>query len=324
METAGFDGEEMDYPSLRLYSVYKLVLDLISSIYTWLLLLTAIGFFVLLKLQNADGILAHNVRSGIIFEELFEGTSPFSQALVIDKGVAAAHSRTYVASPAFQGSKAVRFELRESDPEYASGTRTEVAFRDAAAKDQWYSFAAYFPASEWGHDNAPEIIAQWHSWPDAHLGEQWQSPTTKMLVFRDRLRFDVGYNTNQVSRGFEAEKFFDLGQVPKDSWQEFVIHIVHSPFSDGLVEVWQNGKKVVDHKGGNSHNDARLPFLKVGLYKWDWNGTQKTDVSRRVLYMDNVRIGNAQASFASMSSKNSSSFFYFSPVLSHLNSSLNE
>jgi hypothetical protein len=262
--------------------------------------------------------------TGVVFEELFEGTSPFSQPLVIDKGVAAAHNRTYVSSPAFQGSKAVRFELRESDPEYASGTRTEVAFKDAAAKDQWYSFAAYFPASEWGHDNAPEIIAQWHSWPDAHLGEQWQSPTTKMLVFRDRLRFDVGYNTNQVSRGFEAEKFFDLGQVPKDSWQEFVIHIVHSPFSDGVVEVWQNGKKVVDHKGGNSHNDARLPFLKVGLYKWDWNGTQKTDVSRRVLYMDNVRIGNAQASFASMSSSASNSLVYLSPILSHLNHSGNE
>ena len=244
---------------------------------------------------------------GVIFEELFEGSSPLSQSLVIDKATwAAPYSMQFTASPVFQGSKAARFELRDSDPEVASGTRTEVALAPASGRDRWYSFAAYFPADAWGYDEHAEIISQWHSFPDENLGEQWGSPATKMLIHQGRLRFDVGYNAAQVSSGVTAEKKFDMGEVPKDSWQEFVIHIYHSHNSDGIVEVWQNGKKVVEHKGANSYNDAKLPFWKFGIYKWGWNGSNTTGVSRRVLHVDNVRVGDGNASFASMSSGTSS------------------
>lgn len=243
-------------------------------------------------------------NSTLLFEELFEGSSPLTQALVMDnKSFSTSYGRTYVSSPVFQGSKAARFELRDTDPEVASGTRTEVALQPASGKNRWYSFAAYFPADAWGYDNYAEVITQWHSFPDEHLGEQWGSPATKMMVHKGRLRFDVGFNTAQVSSGPQSETKYDLGAVPTGSWQEFVVHIIHSPYSDGLVEVWQNGKKVVDHKGGNSYNDAKLPFWKFGIYKWDWNGTRTTDVNRRVLYMDNVRVGNETASLNSMSSK---------------------
>jgi hypothetical protein len=244
--------------------------------------------------------------AGVIFEELFEGSNPLTQSLIMDNATGTSHARTYVSSPVFQGSKVARFELRDSDPEFGGGTRTDFAFKTASGKDRWYSFAMYFPANTWGRDSHAEILAQWHAFPDAHLGEGWRTPATKLLVHEGRLRFDVGYSSQKVNTGVDAEKKYDLGAVPHDNWQEFVVHIVHSYGSDGLVEVWQNGKKIVEHKGGNSYNDDRLPYLKLGIYKWGWNGTKTTDVNKRVLYMDNVRVGNETASFSSMSSATTS------------------
>ena len=249
---------------------------------------------------------ASATAAGVILEELFEGSNPLSQTLVMDRATGTSYARTYVNSPVFQGNKSARFELRVTDAEFGGGTRTDFAFQPATGKDRWYSFAAYFPADAWQHDNSHEVIAQWHAFPDEDLGEGWRTPATKMITYKDRLRFDVGYNTNRVNTFYEGEKQYDLGQIPKNSWQEFVVHIVHSYGSDGLVEVWQNGKKVVEHRGGNMFNDARLPYLKLGIYKADWNGNNTTDVTKRVLYLDNVRLGDEKASFASMSSSSTS------------------
>lgn len=256
--------------------------------------------------EMATEATANALGNGVIFEELFEGSDPLSQSLIMDRATGTSHARTYVSSPAFQGSKSARFELRDSDPEFGGGTRTDFAFKTASGKDRWYSFAMYFPADTWGKDSHAEILAQWHAFPDENLGEGWRTPATKLLVHEGRLRFDVGYSTKKVNTGVDAEQKYDLGAVPQNNWQEFVVHIVHSYGSDGLVEVWQNGKKIVEHKGGNSYNDDRLPYLKLGIYKWGWNGTKTTDVSKRVLFMDNVRVGDETASFSSMSSSTTS------------------
>ena len=237
----------------------------------------------------------------LLFEESFESASPLVHPLIMDQKKATTHARTYVSSPAFRGKKSARFELRDSDPEISKGTRSEIAFFPADSSDRWYSFAVYFPKAYWEKDTDPEIITQWHGFPDEDLNEEWGSPATKMLIVNDSIRFDVGYNPKRVSRKFKTETHYNLGVVPKNKWQEFIIHINHSYKSDGLVEVWQNGKKVVEHKGGNCYNDAKLPFWKLGIYKWGWNGENTTDVKKRVLYIDNIRVGGGKSSYQAMS-----------------------
>jgi hypothetical protein len=227
----------------------------------------------------------------MLFEERFEGQEPLNSPYVLDVQTAAlAHSLQYTNELAFEGTKSLRLELRDSDPEVASGTRAEVVMQPATARDRWCAFAAYFPAEAWAPDNYAEAITQWHSFPDEHLGETWASPATKMLVYKGKLRFDVGYNDAPDSNVILGDVKYDLGPVVTDVWREFVIHIYHSHASDGLVEVWLDGQKVVEHKGGNAFNDDGLPFWKFGLYKWDWNGAKTTDVSKRVLFLDHVRM----------------------------------
>jgi hypothetical protein len=227
----------------------------------------------------------------LLYFEDFEGDNPFTGPLLFGPQKAdVSYSLQYTTDLVFAGSRSARFELRDTDPEVASGTRTEVAFVPESARERWYGFAAYFPADAWGYDSFAEVIAQWHSFPDEHLGENWGSPPTKLLVHRGKLRFDVGYNDAPDSNAILGDMMYDLGPVVTDTWREFVFHIYHSHAGDGIVEVWVDGVKVVEHVGGNTFNDDQLPFWKFGIYKWNWNGTNTTDVSRRVLYMDNVRI----------------------------------
>jgi hypothetical protein len=225
-----------------------------------------------------------------IIYESFEGSTPLVHPFIVDTFNATPHSRTYVSEFSFKGKKSARIELRDTDPEIAKGTRSEIAFKPARQKEQWYSFAMLFPADSWEPDSYPEIISQWHAFPDEALGEQWRSPATKLLVLNDRLRMDIGYHTAKVNSDVENEFKYDLGPLPKDTWQHFVFRIKHDVSEAGVVEIWINGSKVLKHTGGNSYNDDLLPYWKVGLYKWSWNGTRQTDVDLRVLYLDEVSI----------------------------------
>src|SRR5690606_8212503 len=74
--------------------------------------------------------------------------------------------------------------------------------------------------------------------------------------------------------------------------------MVHSYNSDGVTEVWINGRKLMDQKGRNINNDP-LPKWKIGIYKSEWEDG-RTTVSSRELYFDNIRVGDENATYAGM------------------------
>ncbi|NEM97755.1 polysaccharide lyase [Pontibacter burrus] len=239
--------------------------------------------------------------ANVFFERLFE-TSDGLSGLNLEK--AYSYSMQISNATAYEGSQSLRIELRESDAEVAGGTRSELNLGHAQNKEQWYSFAVYFPAQYNTPDRAAEQIMQWHAVPDA--GEEWRTPAKSLQIQNGRFIMKIGYNSQPISSAsvpFEGEKQYDLGPVTTDAWQQFAFHVIHSYGSDGLVEVWKNGTKILEHRGGNSYNDTRLPYWKVGLYKWPWNGTGKTDVSTRVLYFDNIRQGTSAATLEEMTGK---------------------
>ncbi|MHC2993575.1 hypothetical protein OB13_19065, partial [Pontibacter sp. HJ8] len=224
-----------------------------------------------------------------IFEETFEGSTAFDGR---HKQFGTSYSFQMATNPVFQGAKSGRFELRSSDGEVANGTRAEVIVADPATnKNRWYSFAAYFPSKDYAYDSGSEVISQW-----------WQSSgttqATSLRVRKDRLILRTGNNSGSL-------KEIDLGAVTKDSWQEYVFHFIHSYGTDGLIEVWKNGTKILTHKGGNMY-DTKMPNWKIGVYKASWN-SGSTETTKRVLYFDNIRVGNEKASFSEMSSSGSNS-----------------
>jgi hypothetical protein len=178
--------------------------------------------------------------------------------------------------------------IRKDEPLVKGGKRSEVTIikgENLPGRDMWYSFAAYFPSEGFAYDETQEMISQWY---------QNGSPATGFRINRDRFYLETG-NTP------DGRKKIDLAQVTKDTWHEFVFHFVHSHGTDGLIEVWHNGTKILTHKGGNMYNVDIMPKWKVGLYKSSFKYNTSL-VDKRVAYYDNIRVGNANATLSDMTS----------------------
>src|SRR5690606_2504214 len=96
----------------------------------------------------------------------------------------------------------------------------------------WYSFGLYLPSDGFMPDDDEEILSQWHD---------SGSPYLSLRVVKDRFKFK------------SDKENVDIDQVTKDVWHQFVFHIRQSTGSNGLVEVWHNGEKVVSRTGKTAH-----------------------------------------------------------------------
>lgn len=229
-----------------------------------------------------------SLNPNLVFEETFEGPEPFSTASTLDTGgweyaLQFVPNESYP-GPVFQGSKAARFEIRIDQPKVESGTRSEATIVRGVDGDitnnAWYSFAVNLPSVGYEYDVERDCLNQWKT---------EGTPATTFRTQRDRFLLESGNTTS-------SRKQIDLGPIFKDNWIEFVFHFIHSYGSDGLIEVWRNGVKVLTHTGGNMYK-GELPRWKVGTYKASWDL-----VTRRVAFYDNIRVGNANAAFADMTS----------------------
>ena len=247
-----------------------------------------------LELQSASAADAI-ASSNLIYQEDFEDTSAFES--YVRKQMSTSYGITQATSPVFGGNKVGRFEIRDDDPEASGGTRSEVLFPEQTNLDRWYSFAAYFPSGQYKHDDKDETICQWHQ-------EGGTSGSISLRTEKDRLILCVIPTYKGTSQKY------DVGPVTKDTWDTIVMHVKHSPDSDGLIELWVNGQKVANHTGGNMYSlstgEVITPRWKLGLYKSKWNGDGTTSTKERVLYVDNVKLGNENATYDEMASEGSS------------------
>lgn len=218
-------------------------------------------------------------------------------------------SGTVVSSPRREGLKALKILLRRGD---APGReRAEVkpkaytkypVFRNTydLGSEYWYSFSIYLP-SDWVIDNDKEIVFQFHSVPDRDAGETWTNPPLALYVDRGnwalRNRADA---RRVVMSNFQFEKYWMLGSIKRGGWTNWVMRIKWSYKSDGILQVWKDGQKVVDRTGMNTFNDAKGPYAKMGLYKFTWK-TRATLTNRRVLYYDSLRVHKGSTTVSAMS-----------------------
>jgi len=191
---------------------------------------------------------------------------------------------------AFKGKFSGKFELRYGDRKAtSSGIRTEVLFPVQAKNERWYSFAVLFPENGFDYDNDDELITQWHQ---SGLG----TPSASLRIRRDKIFFRVG--NVQPNGNAEIMDFYDFGKLPRNEWHEFVFHFIHSNGDDGLLEIWRNGVKIVERKGGNMY-EGELPRWKIGIYKARWE-KEATDTKLRIVFFDNVKLGDEKATLKEM------------------------
>lgn len=239
----------------------------------------------LVKAVTSDSSSINSSR-GVIFVESFEKPAPFSAVYNIEKGEWN-YALKYVSNPVFSGSRAARFEVRKDEPLVKNGKRSEVTIIHGSqlpGRDMWYSYAIYFPEN-YRYDSKQEVLNQWY---------QDRTPATALRAEDDRIYLHTG---NEYEPDNRVE--FDLGPINKGIWNTFVFHIIHSHSPDGLVEVWRNGVKLLTRKGGNMYDVGIMPKFKLGVYKSAFKyGT--SDVDRRIVYYDNIKVGNEIATLEEM------------------------
>jgi hypothetical protein len=220
-----------------------------------------------------------------IYYESAEGNAIFSTYVV--KQTSTSYGITAANNIAYTGTKSARFELRTTDPEVQSGTRAEITFPTTTNLNRWYSYALYFPSADYKYDATDEVVTQWHQGGG-------KTPALCIRTMKDRMFMRMMGN------------WIDLGLIVKDKWQAYVMHVKHSSGTDGLVEIWHDGKKILSRKGQNMYRvtgDIKKPNWKLGIYKSYWNGTRTSATNKRVLYFDEIKMGNENATYSDMTLK---------------------
>lgn len=233
--------------------------------------------------------------------------STFEEAADLDKWtkeICRPNALTITREVARKGKGAARFEFAKTDVlEYDGYVRAEIHQGSETENERWYGFSNYLP-NDFVPDPLAEKIAQWHEVPDWDLGEGWRSPPVSLGIKDDRYYVQILWaaapvNTNKTKDG---EKTIDLGPIDKGKWNDWVFHIRFSWQPDGIVEIWKNKQPVFSWQGPNTFNDRHHPYFKIGIYKWGWKGwAEYSPEDKRVLFYDEVRIGNQHSSLEEVS-----------------------
>ena len=175
------------------------------------------------------------------------------------------------------GVEGLRTELHQGD--FAnSGTRNEVEnssaqYNEVEGNDKWYAWSTMF-ASDFPAPNTWQVFTQWH-----HSGLTGSPP----------LEFDVLGETIQLAHNGATI----LWRTPlvRGVWHDFVVHVFWSS-TNGYVDLYYDGTKVLDHQATPTLNSGQYTYLKQGLYR----DASIADVG--VVYHDGMVMGTTLADVA--------------------------
>jgi hypothetical protein len=206
-----------------------------------------------------------------------------------------------VDQPVRAGSHAIRFEV----PHKPGSFRSEIALSSVPLfSDYWYGFSIFIP-EDWIDDpQEGDIVAQWHgSYGEDKKqfkveGDGKGRPPVALALHGDRWELAINSSDAVVKDAKDWENYAtkreksDLGKFRKGVWTDWVFHMHWSYQSDGLVEIWQNGRPVLTHRGPNCYNDSKGPYFKIGIYHPSWKKFAPGPIPTKVIYHDEIRVAD--------------------------------
>ena len=187
------------------------------------------------------------------------------------------------------GKYAMKSELKPGE------IRSEVLGPSAPVRsERWYGFSIFLP-KDFIINEKWEILAQWHGQPDFDIEENWRNPVIALYSSEGKwslkIRWDSKRNTWESGKVvYDGTAYLDFGLYEVDAWTDWVFHIKWSYELDGFLEIWKNGKKVLDRNGPNCFNDAKGPYFKMGIY----TGGVK---SVRTVYHDEFKMADENSTY---------------------------
>lgn len=207
------------------------------------------------------------------------------------------HSTTIVSSPVrYSGpdSRSLKLTFKKSDYEKNNSKRAELRAKpDPIGSERWYKLSMYVP-SNWANTENGFIITQFHSKPDQ--GEESKISTLYLATDGKNLSLTNNWDSRRTSsaRQPQGSQHWDLGALPKGRWVDYTYHIKWSYESDGILELFQDGKRVVKRIGPNCYNDQEGPKLKFGMYASGIRAhPEEYNFVDQDIYFDGVRIADS-------------------------------
>lgn len=158
-----------------------------------------------------------------------------------------------------------------------------------------------------------EILGQWHGYPDKEEGEHFRTPPMYVALRQDKWHILGYYTEKRISTDKDRKSAFPETIIPAQEgvWDDWIFHIkwdyrtqVHGGTGSVIAWLQVNGKgynKIIDYKGPIGYNDQRGTYFRWGLYKQPWFYNKNAGIqSPRIVYYDEVKIGDAHATFNDM------------------------
>jgi hypothetical protein len=207
------------------------------------------------------------------------------------------------------GRSAVRFAVRRAPNSF----RSEISLpHEAGFQERWYGVRIFIP-QDWVFDpsRAVDIVLQWHAIPG-----NWRAtyPNLEISIGNTNWFIRQSYGSPQT-KPTRTQKILD-DPVRPGAWVAWVIHAKWSPRDDGILQIWKDGKQVLDLKGTNVYStigEDYTPYLKTGIYRPEWNlatparqkafDRESPVATNKVIYVTEVKIGNDHAKFEDVAPK---------------------
>ena len=207
------------------------------------------------------------------------------------------------------GRKAVRFAVRRAPNSF----RSEISLPfEPGFHERWYGERLFVP-NDWVFDpsRAVSIVMQWHAIPG-----NWRAtfPNLEISIGNTNWFIRQSYGSAQT-QPTRINKILD-DPVQRGVWVSWVIHAKWSPNTDGLLQIWKDGKLVMDAKGTNVYSTIGVeytPYLKTGIYHPEWHLNKdgrreafekETPVAtNKIIYVTDIKIGNERAKFEDVAPK---------------------
>jgi hypothetical protein len=183
----------------------------------------------------------------------------------------------------------VRSELTRWDPL----SKSKIFLTDPIGSERWYAFSVFVPTS-WMYDVNKVHLVQWHGSEDPGETGFGRNPPLTIMIVKSQLVIRQLWSARRIQSTNENRADIWKGSLEKGKWIQFVFHMKWSYKSDGFLDVWKNGTRIINQRNRpNCYNDAIGPYFKLGLY---WPSAtypgEYARTDRHVAYYDSFRVGS--------------------------------
>lgn len=171
-------------------------------------------------------------------------------------------------------------------------------------KEFWIGYSIYIPAdfkTPYNPNNHGATM-QFHNSPDAPDCDNIYTTGPLGACYytenEGEWRWVVGGDSARCSEGYTVAHAYKTKYTP-GKWHDLVYHFKFDwrTSNNPFYRVWVDGVQVVNDSGINCYNDTRGPRFHIGIYSQAKNGL--------VVYFDEIRIGDANSSYAEVAPKGS-------------------